>query len=1016
MGRIQASTGLVSGIDYTEIVTKLIELDSVPMNKLIERTDKLKEQQSALTELSTQLLTATYMIRNLAKVTVYDRRDLFSSDESVMKVTQNGTPVDGNYSLTSVRMAQSYQAVTSGVADKTAALGKTGTITMGYTRDLESNISLSDLNGGEGFQRGYIRLTDKSGSKANIDLRYAETMDDVIKAINDNMDIAVRAETDGYCITIHDESGGNGVLSVRDVSGGTTAKSLGLDSLTARQTGVDENNDPVYDDTIMTGKKIHYVGESTRLSTLNDGNGIPYDKLMNDIKCTLSDESEVIIDFGAAIPLTDEEKEAQENGEEVVQKFNNEQTMGDIIATINKAGNGKLKASLTADGLSLQIEDLSGGSGTFKMEETANNAGTLRALGFLRNTASSVEAGADGKITSGLLMAEMDSVLNTSLYGGQGLFSRIDSDDNGNCHFMVQDRSGKNTVLSIGASSLQNLTSLAQTVRVFNQAFKDNDLGLRMELNESKTGLNIVDTTGQTTSNIIFGDVAMPRDGSSPNESDPGYNPDAEQFISYVASAMGFGTQSSTGTLYGRNLGIQSLSYDTKLSEMKGGTGIDTYGGRVLVTDSAGKSDLMDFDKLNIETIGDFISAFNNLDCNVWCRVNDSGDGLVFLEFGQGGGSFSIKDAISSSTVAEQLGIDKTVERNDPNNRDNMTFSTSYSYKIEVEASDSLETIQEKINELDGGFTATIINDGTSAPWRLSINSKSTGSLTNMSLNFEALGLSTQVLSKGQDALVVYGDPNNVNSMLIASKTNTIKDVIPGMSVTLTGTSEKPISIWTERSSVEIKASLKSFVENYNTFRETFHTHCKYNDDGTQNILTNHSVTRKMDREYTDMIQKMFETSVYGDIRGLADLGIKLVTGDSEGKGLIEFDESKFDQAFSANPDAIKEFFAKERDTFETVVENGEVVIKPKKEQVGFATKFGEMADLVIGEEYASATVAINGLDTQILKNEERIEFLAQRLLAKRDRYLKQYYYMETVLAGLQSQSTAISNMSTGTT
>ena len=52
---------------------------------------------------------------------------------------------------------------------------------------------MRELNGGAGVQRGKIRITDRSGAVATIDLSFARTVDDVLQAINSNEDISVTA-------------------------------------------------------------------------------------------------------------------------------------------------------------------------------------------------------------------------------------------------------------------------------------------------------------------------------------------------------------------------------------------------------------------------------------------------------------------------------------------------------------------------------------------------------------------------------------------------------------------------------------------------------------------------------------------------------------------------------------------------------------------------------------------------------------------------------------------------------
>ncbi len=81
------------------------------------------------------------------------------------------------------------------------------------------------------FRAGQIRITDRSGASATIDLRYANSASDVVDAINTSTDIRVAAMLDGDRFTLIDSSGGSGTLSVSEVGSGVTARDLGLSSI-----------------------------------------------------------------------------------------------------------------------------------------------------------------------------------------------------------------------------------------------------------------------------------------------------------------------------------------------------------------------------------------------------------------------------------------------------------------------------------------------------------------------------------------------------------------------------------------------------------------------------------------------------------------------------------------------------------------------------------------------------------------------------------------------------------------
>ena len=128
---------------------------------------------------------------------------------------------------------------------------------------VDKGISLEDLNGGLGVRLGQIRITDKSGEDAVIDLRFATNVDDVLKAINSNTTINVTAEAVGDSIRLTDNTGLSGTLGVKEVNNGHTAEDLGLLGISASG-----------GTTSATGADVFKLHANTRLTKLNDGNGV----------------------------------------------------------------------------------------------------------------------------------------------------------------------------------------------------------------------------------------------------------------------------------------------------------------------------------------------------------------------------------------------------------------------------------------------------------------------------------------------------------------------------------------------------------------------------------------------------------------------------------------------------------------------------------------------------------------------------------------------------------------------
>ncbi len=133
----------------------------------------------------------------------------------------------GKYQFVPVQLATQQQYTSSLLASAIKLVGA-GQVEVHAGGFLDTSVLLDELNGGAGVARGQIRITDRSGASATIDLRYANTASDVVDAINSSTDIRVAAKLDGDRFTLVDSTGGTGTLAVSEVGGGTTARDLGL--------------------------------------------------------------------------------------------------------------------------------------------------------------------------------------------------------------------------------------------------------------------------------------------------------------------------------------------------------------------------------------------------------------------------------------------------------------------------------------------------------------------------------------------------------------------------------------------------------------------------------------------------------------------------------------------------------------------------------------------------------------------------------------------------------------------
>lgn len=450
MAGIQASTGIISGLPIEDLVTSMLKNASDARDVVAQRTNALQSEQKAYMELSALLLKVQYVVKNLGKAAVYNRLQATSSDSNALTAKVTGTPPKGAHQFTPLRMVQSQQLLSAGLASKTESLGG-GTFSFRFGPHVEQAASLAAVGSGQGFVAGKIRITDRSGSTALIDLSTAQTIDDVIETINSSTSINVTATAVGDHLRLTDntqETTAN--LRVQE-AGGTTAASLGLDGINLSADSAD-------------GRDILRLGDATDLDLLNDGSGVRRNRAMPDIQYSLRDGSTGTIDLSPIL-----------SGGSTVDE---ELRLGDVMDVINEAAPGKLQARIAADGDRLEIVDLTSDTGEFALS-AINDSLALADLGL-------TGASQNGLITGRRLMGGLKTVLLSTLNGGAGFGTLGD--------LQLTDRSGATATVSLASAE-----TLQDVIERINAA----GIGITARVNRARTGIDLMDTTNSTTSHLV---------------------------------------------------------------------------------------------------------------------------------------------------------------------------------------------------------------------------------------------------------------------------------------------------------------------------------------------------------------------------------------------------------------------------------------------------------------------------------------------------------------------------------
>jgi len=349
MSGATSATGLISGIDTDSLIQQLLSVEARPRNRVEQRVQVLSSQKTAFQDVNAKLLSLKGSASSFLDDNTFEAKRAASSNENVLTATASKEASVGNSQFLVDRLVSNQQMISRGLVSRDAALGIDTELTFDSAASrIDRDVELAELNAFEGVERGRIRITDRSGSTAEVDLSRAVTLDDVIQTINNTSGLGVTARMRDDQLEIVDNTGQTASnLSISNVGTSQTATSLGIAGSVAADT--------------LTGGQINRIDGATQLDLLNDGLGVGVaGGGQNDLRIDL-DGSTFDVSLDGATNLQD------------------------VIDTINDdADNPGVTAAIGDDGVSLKLT----GGGTISVSALNGSeaAGDLGILGSAANT------------------------------------------------------------------------------------------------------------------------------------------------------------------------------------------------------------------------------------------------------------------------------------------------------------------------------------------------------------------------------------------------------------------------------------------------------------------------------------------------------------------------------------------------------------------------------------------------------------------------------------------------------
>ena len=322
--------------------------------------------------------------------------------------------------------------------------------------------------------------------------------------------------------------------------------------------------------------------------------------------------------------------------------------------------------------------------------------------------------------------------------------------------------------------------------------------------------------------------------------------------------------------------------------------------------------------------------------------------------------------------------------------------------EIDIDSKDSLKDIVGKINDTskESGVSASIVDN------RVILSSTTMGnktlSVTGTDDLAGKLGFDTTTIAAqetGQKAEFT------VNGIEVSSDSNKIDDVIEGVTFELLKVDQgsEVSTIKVSEDTDKTISAVKEFVSQYNSTMSFIGEQLKVGDPSVETNkvgpLAGDSALIRLQTQLRTMISANIEDSS-GSIKNVKDIGISV-----DRYGTATLDEAKLKEVLAENPLAVEKLFNNSTKTTEKVTDkDGNVTEVEKEIKSGVAQKMQSLVDTFISKTTGIISTKATTYDKMIKDIGKQIDTFNERLVKKRETYVKTFTALDVAMMEAESQ------------
>lgn len=399
------------------------------------------------------------------------------------------------------------------------------------------------------------------------------------------------------------------------------------------------------------------------------------------------------------------------------------------------------------------------------------------------------------------------------------------------------------------------------------------------------------------------------------------------------------------------------------------------------------------------DTLGELALSINNADAGVTAAVEDDGSGgkVLVLTSNTGGtagemtlsgiAGFTYDPGTATGDLTQTQAAEggyTSANASIAEGTLEITVGDGTKRTITIDSSNNtLAGLRDAINDEGVGVTATLTTV-SEHDVRLVLTSNTMGSSGKITMSGLAgfsfdpttgSGDLSQASADGGEA--AQGSKIKLNGVTVTKESNTISDVVQGVTLSLTGvtTSATTLTV-TQDKSTALTAALTKVVDAYNELNTAVHDLGDYNaETKAGGILLGNSTLRTVSSSIKNLFQSAVSGTTGSDYKYLSNLGLEF-----QKDGSIVFSSGKLTTATTADFEAVASMVAT------------------------FGTQAKTLTDGMLSSE-GTITAATDGLQASIDAIDEQRTRLEDRLEKIEARYRKQFSSLDTLISQMNSTS-----------